>query len=323
MAYQNVGTPRFYVNTIEWLASNGVMQIDDIFRTLPVDMSNSTILEEEDGFRTFSTKSFIALLGHTITPPTENYFSLQDGDATKMPLANIVNLGLQVVDSPNEYQPGHDGFTIATFDSEFEGAIVSTAHNTNIGSIIIGSYYDMPHSPDLSLSLSYEYGGIKEITTKGGSTLTNAYYTKPSPWGDAGAWELYSGTPANQKLSRSGKRVFDLSFSYLSDSDLFPKVNSIHPYENTSPGGDVYSEGDVWFNRQSLLDSGTISTLIHKTNGGQLPFIFQPDGDGDTPGSGNNNPDQFAICKFDMKSFSFQQTAPGLYSVKMKIREVW
>ena len=70
MAYQNVGTPRFYVTTIEWLASNGLMQIDDIFRTLPVDMSNSTILEEEDGFRTFSTKSFIALLGHTITPNT-------------------------------------------------------------------------------------------------------------------------------------------------------------------------------------------------------------------------------------------------------------
>ena len=49
---------------------------------------------------------------------------------------------------------------------------------------------------------------------------------------------------------------------------------------------------------------------------GNLPFIFQPD-------SNNNNPDQFAICKFDMKEFKFEQVANGVYNVKLKIREVW
>ena len=37
MAYQQVGTPRFYVNAFEWLASKGVIELDNLFRTLPVN----------------------------------------------------------------------------------------------------------------------------------------------------------------------------------------------------------------------------------------------------------------------------------------------
>ena len=39
MAYQNVGTPRFYINIPEWLVSSGetlTPAISDIYRTLPV-----------------------------------------------------------------------------------------------------------------------------------------------------------------------------------------------------------------------------------------------------------------------------------------------
>ena len=39
MAYQNVGTPRFYINSLEWGASVGFMSIDPLFRTLPVGPS--------------------------------------------------------------------------------------------------------------------------------------------------------------------------------------------------------------------------------------------------------------------------------------------
>ena len=45
MAYQNVGTPRFYVNVFEWLSTMNTHYIidsfaipDDIFRTLPVNV---------------------------------------------------------------------------------------------------------------------------------------------------------------------------------------------------------------------------------------------------------------------------------------------
>ena len=63
-------------------------------------------------------------------------------------------------------------------------------------------------------------------------------------------------------------------------------------------------------------DNTFFNQVLHKTRGGQLPFLFQPD-------SNYNNPDGFAICKFDMKEFKFEQVANGVYKVKLKIREVW
>ena len=68
---------------------------------------------------------------------------------------------------------------------------------------------------------------------------------------------------------------------------------------------------------QDLMGGNSFyNQVIHKTNGGQLPFIFQPD-------KNNNNSDSFAICKFDMDSFEFDQVANGVYNIKLKIREVW
>ena len=109
-----------------------------------------------------------------------------------------------------------------------------------IGAVSIGRYYDMPHSPDLNLKLTYEYDGVKNITTKGGSILSNASYTKPADWGDGGAWQL-SSTLADGSQSaipsnlRSGRRVWDLSFSYISDTDMFP---------TSSLGGGVITDPD-------------------------------------------------------------------------------
>jgi len=54
--------------------------------------------------------------------------------------------------------------------------------------------------------------------------------------------------------------------------------------------------------------------------GGHLPFIFNPNGGGTSP---NNNPDQFAICRFDQSSLKINQTAPTLYQISVKIRECW
>jgi hypothetical protein len=94
---------------------------------------------------------------------------------------------------------------------------------------------------------------------------------------------------------------------------------------------DGYTQGEAW---DTAVDGNGIeqdwwygdhkwgqhndfySQVIHKTNGGQLPFIFQPDKD-------NYNPDQFAICRLDMKSFQYEQVANNVYNVKLKIRECW
>ena len=66
-----------------------------------------------------------------------------------------------------------------------------------------------------------------------------------------------------------------------------------------------------------LNGSDFFSAVWNKTMGaGNLPFIFQPD-------KNNANPDQFAICRFDMNSLQVNQTAPNLYSISLKIKECW
>ena len=63
-------------------------------------------------------------------------------------------------------------------------------------------------------------------------------------------------------------------------------------------------------------DSSFVSMMMFSTMGGALPFIFQPDGN-------NNSPDQFALCRLDQESLKFTQVAPQVYNVNFKIMEVW
>jgi len=275
MAYQNIATPRIYLNIPEYLASTGVV-IDPVFRTLPV--SASAVIEIPNIGAVTLTNPYIALLGHTETSYTINTYS-----------SDIIN-GTQTACS--------NGFSISKLSAQ-PATILTT---NNVGSILFGTYYDFPHSPDLNLTLSYEYGGIKETTTKGGATLTNQFYNKPPAWGAFGAWEL-GGTAA---YAKSGRRVWDLSFSYLSDSSVFPDNAGLVNETNDS--------------NATLLESDTLQRVIHLTNGGQLPFIFQSD---NTVSATLPKPDQFAICKFDMKEFKFEQVANSVYNIKLKIREVW
>ena len=151
-------------------------------------------------------------------------------------------------------------------------------------------------------------------------------------WGDLGAWELHkpfttdveetlevdeSGDvipKANQNLSRSGRRIWDLSFSYLSQEDTFPKYDKLTTLETGADQPSDYA-GETANSRVNILPSSDdfYSQVIHRTNGGQLPFIFQPNSTDYT---------NFAIAKID-SGFTFKQVANGVYNVKMKIREVW
>jgi len=338
MAYSSVGNPRFYVNVLEWLNSSGHSSWGTLNHTLPVTpniLNSGTSPDYTASKIALTDKNFIAHLGHTMASSGVNGF-LKGENGADITMKNIVN------QYPND---GYDGFSISTFIPWLKN--VAYVYNddenwvhideVNAGTVVVGTYYDMPHSPDLKLTMTREYGGIKTIETKGGASLSNAFYTKPPMWGNLGAWELNSedtGYPnfnpiplTNQKLSRSGRRIWDLNFSYLDDGDVFGSNQSVYPiYDGDelltySPWGtfpispdtdDDLSSYDTF--TYNLLTDYNFYSQIHKTNGGQLPFIFQPDVNDNT---------QFAICKFDMKSFSFQQTAPGLYSVKMKIREVW
>mgnify|MGYP006403638551 FL=1 len=200
-----------------------------------------------------------------------------------------------------------------------------------MGSFNLGQVYTMPHSPDLSLTMSREFDGINKQTTKGGATLTQINYDGPPKWRDnLGAWELHNtGTMTStsllqrQKMTR-GRRVWNLKFSYLSSDDLFSPTEllthqsgSLGPvYDGGYAEGDFEHEDSTAFDRNFNEDNSFMSIVMGKTMGGNLPFIFQPD-------SNNNSADQFAICELDQDSISFKQVANNVYDVSLKIREVW
>ena len=287
MAYQNVATPRIYVNLPEYLASTGAV-IDPIFRTLPAyqqDISTTLTLPDISAFTLTDANSnslaYIALLGHTETSYTvDNYASsIINGDTSGCQQGFSIS---QLSDAPTEL----------------------TDIDNPIGSVVYGLYYDFPHSPDLNLTLSYEYDGVKEQTTRGGATLTNKFYTTQPKWTpEIGAWEIAGG---NSNYARSGRRVWSLNFSYLSDSDVFPDNAAL---VNETADGNL-----------TLLQDNTFQRVLHLTDGGQIPFIFQSD---NTVSATSPKPDQLAICKLDQSSFQFKQVANSVYNVKLKIREVW
>jgi len=343
---QNVGTPRIWVDILQWLKAQGQLSqapntgaflTDEDFMDL-VGINPTNQLSFPDGDGDNDVLRFESELDFNKIMPNDKNFSMVLGHnfatANSSYKTSIINpdLGLDgfFTVSQNEYINNtsgttsgiieNDGFSILTgnnaqeaencnriqFRFDYQGT--GNTYNDNplkIGSVLYGNYYDMPHSPDLNLKLSYEYDGVKTIQTKGGATLSNATYTKPADWGNSGAWQL-----DNKQNLRSGRRVWDLSFSYLSDTDLMPVVAAT---TNLEAG---YAEGTP-SDENTLLD-GTdfFSQVINKTMGGHLPFIFQAN-------KSNNSPDQFAIARFDMNSFSYDQVANNVYNVKLKIREVW
>ena len=276
---QTVKTPRFWINELEWQDFNGVASVPHkVFRTLPVSQTTLSSNGYTLNIKNDLNNPFCFVLGHECSSITISGVS---------PTAEING------------SPFQNGWSLFTFSGN---PTKITTSNSSVGSILIGSYWDAVSSPDLNLTMSYEYSGIKTIETKGGSTLTNSNYHKNPMWGqDLAAWELSSSQ--SQGLSRSGRRVWDIQFSFVSSSNLMPTslnlINENGTTTNTlSEGTDFYSE------------------VINKTAGGSIPFIFSPD-------STSTALDNFAICTIPQNSISFQQTAFNMYSVKLKVREAF
>ena len=334
----NVGTPRFFIDWFQFLQANGQGKpsAPDFFGLNPTSGADGAFTGIT--YRSFETDTpipninYFAILGHGMDTNTQfdGRFLDKDGGVLlhlrDFQLDNAVNLEK----AEDHYWSQYQGFSIALITKDSSTSLENMGMfdcSTNdvsvqINAFSLGTYYDMPHSPDLNLTMSREYGGTKETTTRGGSTLSNTMWNRPPNWAFGAPWELYDTdeTIALQPLAKTGRRTWSLSFSFLGDSDMFPMVSTLTPYESTSATGVDYESGasDPWFPDNLLPDADTFyNKVINRTMGANnSSFIFQPD-------SLNFNPDQFAICKFDQKSFSLQETAPGLYSLKCKIREVW
>ena len=220
-----------------------------------------------------------------------------------------------------------------------------------IGTIMLGTYYTLPHSPDMSLQVSFNYSGSKSFETKGGSTLTNTNYTGPGNWIDLPAWNVahvdtyaemvgggqdgsydvnYADPMLIKNINRSGRRIFDLTFSFLNDEDVFPSntmlsqqmvdtSNNIRFTTSDGATGGGYSTNDLRelsgnFYHNIITHDSFFSQVLQKTNGGVIPFIFQPDTDNYT---------DMALCVIDQNSITLNQASHRKFTCKLRLKEIW
>ena len=350
MAYNQVGTPRFYIDNISWLQSAGVGHPAIQWQpggsvygldmgTIPTFTSQTTGLNQfadyyyhAEGEESYSVPlplvyNFVAFLGHNLATTSAGYGDIVLARTISATTALGITVGYYSEDIVN-HSFLYDGFTIAEFtpwtgthyqvyvkivNGEVGGLEIK------LGRVIAGKYFDMSHSPDLSLTLGFETG-TKTIETKGGASLSNTMW-RPPLWNDLAPWELYDPVgvddpsttedtettylPAKemQLLARSSRRTWNLSFSFLDKTNVFSKYNALNR---------LIDLNETLPDDETLITSDNFFSAVWNKVGTKLPFVFQPD----------NSVTEFAICKFQ-EGFSFEQVANGVYNCEMEIREVW
>jgi len=352
MTYQNIKTPKFYIDHLQYIRTigKGFPSDADGIRNDIFNLNPSTFLAYREANAQYNAWEFgIPLLADDTYTPNVNYGNLDylgilghnlaectsatseidlhfrdSADHNSTPDFSLL-ADLNPTEIVNYATDGieYDGFSMIKFDEKnFKGIdirlSVSVTESLNkIASLSLGKIYEMPHSPELSLTLKHEYKGVSRQDSIGGHTFTNTNYYKPPSWGEREAWQL-----GDFPTTYTGRRVWNLSFNYLNSDDLEPYHYNL--------------DSSVYATDESLINpnykENWFSSVIHYTMGGTLPFIFQPDGsatyttaDSNHDGSADyiSNIPEFAICRFDMDTFTREQVAHNVYNIKVKIRETW
>jgi len=371
---KQVKTPRFYVDIPTFLHATGDLHWADspvAQSLLYMNPSNPYLRPEEfdsswlfkignfdNEPKTSFPINFVALLNHNLASDDAKFkvkgihknFTGNDGWPTLTTpanyKANILNanigddsdLSLEYngttifeLNNPNNELNHHWRFFGIEYQSEFDSNL-----KHQLGSLVVGKYWDAPNSPDLSLTMSRRFDGIKKQKTIGGKTLANIYYDGPTQWtmnrkevnsipsqvykyppfeldtiyaGSQTAGEDMFNRRAKGGLGRKGLRSWNLTFSYISEDDMWMK----NEVSNT-----LISDNESYPSLNDpnpMLADESFNFVWNCTLGGTLPFIFQPDND-------NNNPDQFSICTFRDNTLSVKQVAYNTYSLSITIDEV-
>ena len=116
-------------------------------------------------------------------------------------------------------------------------------------------------------------------------------------------------------MSFQGKRTWDLSWSFISQEEMFPRnfQNNLAGYYNVSESGNTWSNNDYNSTVDGTHSENIVSNFMGITMGGTIPFIFQSDTDHAT---------NYAICVLDRQSLSIKRVTHDTYSIKMRILEI-
>ena len=215
----------------------------------------------------------------------------------------------------------NDGLSIGTF-SEFggedieliwvglreDGAYEEGQQETfNVSCASFGRYYDMPKSPNLEIQKSIEYEGVNMQRTLGGSDVVQINNFGPPDWISGEPFVLAHPDESNSRVARHGRRSWQLSFSYMSNDDLFLDPNRLNSF-----GGLDYAQGSL----ENIVSPGSeVQQIFDLTMCGGFAFIFCPDKDATNP--------EFVQCRLDQASLSATQVAYQTWDISMNVVEVW
>tara|TARA_R110000803_G_scaffold75224_5_gene139572 strand:+ start:437 stop:1432 length:996 start_codon:yes stop_codon:yes gene_type:complete len=244
-------------------------------------------------------------VGHSGTESNVNQDDMT-GDTNVASVVDVVNGGGI---TGNVVTPTADGSTIITFDAnsdrywgiQFEGssALANNAGggysfngsvNLKIGCIIFGEFYDMPHSPDLSVKRSIMYDGVSVQESIGGQRYGNATHRGRRYVGQGNQTPFVQASQGYYVYG--GRMSYDMSFSYLGSDVLMPS-----DYKSEVSGSDTVV-ADVW----------------NRTSGNLLPFIFTTDGS-------STSESDYLFARFAQNSLDMTQVAPDVFNTSMKIEE--
>ena len=212
--------------------------------------------------------------------------------------------------STNYHEPDKNGWSLVTYTAALTGNLASNRYqriaitpnssnystNIEIGCIVWGIVYDFPQSPDLKLSQTFVHSKSKKSESLGGQMYGHTTYTNNPAWLDVSD-PFDNKTSGKARSFKSGKKQLDLSFSYLSDTDLF-----------TQKLYDVDS---------STNDDSLVSRIVWFTNNGLHPLILQYDNSfsGDLEGD-----DEFLFCRLTNNP-KFEQVAHRQFNTSLTFLE--
>jgi len=333
MSYGRIALPRFYVDEVNWKISRGTninkwsliqgtlntgSNVYDLIDTKPLNRcsfdtsANTTthiILQWDTGITSSATvMDYVAILNHNLDEADGRVrvaykATAFTGAGEGTSVANLTAVVNATVDT-DVIDPSKNGSTIFTFDEvgandgrywaiEIEDDSNFSATDLEIGGIMLGEYYTMPHAPNMSVKRAIDYEGVKVQSSIGGGEFGNTNYLGGDDFSDNVFGQPFRNQGTSTHRRAGGRISYDLGFSFISDTDLMPS-DMAHPYSADT------AFIDIWL----------------KTGGQLIPFIFSPDSTSIIGGD-------YLFARFNQKSFPATQKAVNLWDMSMKIRETW
>lgn len=284
------------------------------------NVSDHVITSYDFAFGSYKT-NFIAILNHNMKSADARFKIAYDTstaghvrdvdfpDALRVEPTQVFNGAVSNdsnQDANNELHklvtPSADGSTIMTFSEidaryfgiQFEGVSSNQFSSTDlkIGCIIIGEYYDMPVSPDLSVKRSIIFDKQEIQESLGGqrfSTLTS-YGKSLLSTTNFSPFQTYTGN--DKRGLYGGRMTYDMKFSYLNSSDVMPSTYDV----------------------QTQADDTVVSDIWNYTHGSHIPFIFTQDGT-------STDESDYLFARFGQNSLNMTQVAPDVFDISLKIEE--